>query len=292
MTPSFDQIHEDDQLLDALGARNRVRGDELTGLLSSWTTEIDNPTALPRAGRHARHSRALRIGLTTTVVLGTLSVGGVAAAVTGTKLPVLHQLGQVTQGFWGESGAPAVVGPPPSSAPPRSTDPSTPWTVDPTRTSGTSRDDSTRDLATHVPSLVPPSIHTHLPGVPVSAPRPRAAAPSAASTAQPTPSSTTTTPSSKPTSTGKPTPTGTSTSSGTPTRTAPVFGTVSPSPTSSSSSDPDEPTATPKLTPSSSTSGTPSTTSSPPAAGSSTPSGSSSTSVFSTSSSSAANTSR
>ena len=129
MTPSFDQIRDDDELLDALGARDKVRGDELTGLLSAWTHEIDNPTALPRAGRHARPSRALRIGLTTPVVLGALSVSGVAAAVTGTKLPVLHQLGQVTQGFWGEPPAPAVGAPPPASSAPRSTDPSTPLSL-------------------------------------------------------------------------------------------------------------------------------------------------------------------
>ena len=273
MTPSFDQIHDDDQLLDALGARERVRGDELTGLLSSWTAEIDNPTALPRAGRHARHSRALRIGLTTTVVLGTLSVGGVAAAVTGTKLPVLHQLGQVTQGFWGESGAPAVVGPPPSSAAPRSTDPSTPWTIDPTRTSGTSRDHATR-----VPSLVPPSTRTHLPGVPVAAPRPKAPAPVSSSSAQPTTSSTAPTSKAPSPTKSSGTPTGTSTSTGSPTRTGgPVFGTSSPAPStsssSSSSSDPAEPSATPKLSPSSSSSA--SSTSAPSATSSS------STSAFS-----------
>ncbi|KYH45297.1 hypothetical protein [Branchiibius sp. NY16-3462-2] len=273
MTPSFDQINQDDQLLDALGARGTVRGDELTGLLSAWTTEIDNPTALPRPGRHARHSRALRIGLTTTVVLGTLSVGGVAAAVTGTKLPVLHQLGQVTQSFWGEQAAPSVAGPPSASAPPQSTDASTPWSIDPTPDSGTSRDQATRDLSTHVPSLVPPSTRTHLPGAPVVVAKPKGAAPSSSSTSTPAP----TTKSPSPTkSSGTPTPTGTSTSAGTPTRsTGPVFGTASPPAPSSSTSSDSEPTATPKLTPSSST------TSTPPATSSAT-SSSSATSLFST----------
>lgn len=231
MTPSIDDIRSDDELLDALGARQPVAGDPVAAMLSAWTHEIDTPRVQKTgAGRHARRSRALRIGLTTTVVVGTLSVGGVAAALTDSHLPVLHQLGQVTRTLWGDPQAPQAA---PAPAPTGST------SFARTSETGTSRDDATRLPA---PFLTHPA-RTGTPTTkPLTTPVPGAAAPKGPTTAT-----------QKPTSTASSTPGSTSTS-GTPTTGSSTSSTSTGSAASGSSSTGSTPGATSTASGSSSTS--------------------------------------
>ncbi len=96
MSPSTDDIRRDDQLLDLLGRRRPVsRDDPAALLLSAWSLEID--AGLPRRAPVARRSgRALGIVLS---LLLTVGGGSVAAALSGTQLPVLTTVGSALIGW-------------------------------------------------------------------------------------------------------------------------------------------------------------------------------------------------
>ncbi|UIJ34795.1 hypothetical protein [Allobranchiibius sp. GilTou73] len=105
--PSIHRIQSDDELLDRIGsraaARDGVPDDDLTDLLIGWVAHVDDAPAAASdktPGRYARTRRGgVRAGVAAAVLVGTLSVSGMAAAVTSTTVPVLQQLGQVTRGL-------------------------------------------------------------------------------------------------------------------------------------------------------------------------------------------------
>ncbi|MBO1754189.1 hypothetical protein [Allobranchiibius sp. CTAmp26] len=105
--PSIHRIQSDDELLDQIGSRaggHSARGDDaVTDLLTGWVDHVDDlcsPRVEKAAGRYARTRRGgVRAGVAAAVLVGTLSVSGMAAAMTSTTVPVLHQLGQVTRGL-------------------------------------------------------------------------------------------------------------------------------------------------------------------------------------------------
>ncbi|MBO1768480.1 hypothetical protein [Allobranchiibius sp. GilTou38] len=105
--PSIHRIQSDDELLDRIGsratARDGVPDDDLTDLLAGWVAHVDDAPAAASdktPGRYARTRRGgVRAGVAAAVLVGTLSVSGMAAAVTSTTVPVLQQLGQVTRGL-------------------------------------------------------------------------------------------------------------------------------------------------------------------------------------------------
>ncbi|HET7303734.1 MAG TPA: hypothetical protein VFJ12_04175 [Segeticoccus sp.] len=111
MTPArLGPIHRDDELLDALGARQEApvrERDELTALLGSWTRHIDADAVVdssPVAHGHAARRRGTarppwrrgaRIASAALAATLTFSGGSMAAALVSTHLPVLQQLGTV-----------------------------------------------------------------------------------------------------------------------------------------------------------------------------------------------------
>lgn len=97
MTPNIDDIRRDDELLDLLGSRAPTRGhDALTDALGTWVRDVDEPDRALPAGRYARARRgSARVGIVAAITLGTLSVSGVAAAVSGVPgiSQVAHNIG-------------------------------------------------------------------------------------------------------------------------------------------------------------------------------------------------------
>ncbi|WP_265448027.1 hypothetical protein [Flexivirga meconopsidis] len=83
--PSIGDIRRDDELLDALGARREARAqDQVAGLLGEWVAQVDAAPSHGKGGRYARARRgSARVGVTAAVVVGALSMSGMAAAVTG-----------------------------------------------------------------------------------------------------------------------------------------------------------------------------------------------------------------
>ncbi len=101
--PSIRDIQDDNDLIDALGARKGTgsSGDPVAGMLAAWVDEIDHPITR-KPGRYARVRRGgARVAMASVVVAGALSVSSVAAAVTGTQLPVFSQLGHLTNSIVG-----------------------------------------------------------------------------------------------------------------------------------------------------------------------------------------------
>ncbi len=101
--PSIRDIQNDNDLIDALGARKGAGSsdDPMAGMLAAWVDEIDH-SAVRKPGRYARVRRGgARIALASVVAAGALSVSSVAAAVTGTQLPVFSQLGHLTHSLVG-----------------------------------------------------------------------------------------------------------------------------------------------------------------------------------------------
>lgn len=98
-------VHETDRLLDALGSRQAGGDgqDEVVSMLAAWAREID-PTpggGLPAVGagaprRRGRHRRRVAAG--TLLVALTMSGTSIAAALTGTHLPVLTPMGEALVG--------------------------------------------------------------------------------------------------------------------------------------------------------------------------------------------------
>ncbi|AKU16035.1 hypothetical protein [Luteipulveratus mongoliensis] len=100
--PSIDRIRKDDQFLDALGGRGGpADGSDLSGLLQSWVDEIDSTPAASSAGAKRMRRRLLQTGAAAGLAFATLSVSSMAAAVTGTQVPVLYQLGSMAGGIFG-----------------------------------------------------------------------------------------------------------------------------------------------------------------------------------------------
>ena len=101
--PSLGAIRADDDLLDALGRREGVAGDGLSGLLAAWTDEIDSglrsaPTvvqARPRILRLRGHRVAAVVGAFALAMSG----AGMAAALTGADLPLVSQLRAVASRY-------------------------------------------------------------------------------------------------------------------------------------------------------------------------------------------------
>lgn len=127
MTPRLDDIRRDDELLDALGSRavstsgegsvDLAAGDRLVALLNDWTRSIDR-TAQPEAalrpvGRYARSNQrrgvVRRAALVSGAALTALSISSVSAAVSGTSVPMLRELGGVTRGLVGADPLPESV---------------------------------------------------------------------------------------------------------------------------------------------------------------------------------------
>ncbi|NNG40025.1 hypothetical protein HJ588_12205 [Flexivirga sp. ID2601S] len=106
--PSIGDIRRDDELLDALGARREVSsGDEVAALLGDWVAQVDAPPRAKRGGRYARARRgSARIGVTAAVVVGALSMSGMAAAVTG--VPGISRVAQ-NFGLAGRSAPTAIA---------------------------------------------------------------------------------------------------------------------------------------------------------------------------------------
>ncbi len=119
MTPRLDDIRRDDDWLDALGARaargQEMDGDDAIALLAQWVEAIDHvPTVAEtteaaghdhEAGRYARRGLSLtgvrRVASVSGIALAAISVSSVAAAVSGTSVPVFRELGTVTRGLVG-----------------------------------------------------------------------------------------------------------------------------------------------------------------------------------------------
>ncbi|WP_460466157.1 hypothetical protein [Calidifontibacter terrae] len=117
MTPRIDDIRNDDRYLDALGAR-RAADDELGELFEPWLAYIDDEPSAADSSRWSRGvGRYARAGATAPslrrflvgagVATAALSVSSVAAAVSGTTVPGLRQLGNVTRALSGETPLPA-----------------------------------------------------------------------------------------------------------------------------------------------------------------------------------------
>ena len=103
--PSLGAIRADDDLLDALGRREGVAGDGLSGLLAAWTDEIDSglrpaPTAARARPRILRlRVRGHRVAAVVGVFALTMSGAGMAAALTGADLPLMSQLRAVASRY-------------------------------------------------------------------------------------------------------------------------------------------------------------------------------------------------
>ena len=108
MTSSMDRISRDDELLDALGNRRRLSGEEpVIALLGAWAAEIDTTPVVSRSATRRSRGRARGLGILSTALV-TFTGGSVAAAMTGVELPVLSQVGQVLVGW--APGVPEVMG--------------------------------------------------------------------------------------------------------------------------------------------------------------------------------------
>ncbi|WP_145225472.1 hypothetical protein [Rudaeicoccus suwonensis] len=109
--PSIRDFRSDDEFLDALGARRAPDvPDELSDLLQAWVKDIDGEQTVRQPGRYARARRGgFRFAATTAIVVGTLSISGVAAAVTGANVPVFGQVAR-NLGITSPQVLPSAVG--------------------------------------------------------------------------------------------------------------------------------------------------------------------------------------
>ncbi|YAL82684.1 hypothetical protein ACMYYO_12215 [Dermacoccaceae bacterium W4C1] len=109
--PQLGPIHDDDAFLDALGGRRDLEGphDELSELLQGWVASIDaDPIQSDSEPIETKRRRLAPLTATAGVAVLTLSISSMAAAVTGSNVPVLSQLGQAAaKAFGGADNATA-----------------------------------------------------------------------------------------------------------------------------------------------------------------------------------------